>query len=128
MSIDCFLHRRLFPEVQIARLVSAGNEEDLGMMNDLGGLGILRSMAVGNDQGCSRVEMAEFLNVGVVVVVTSRAQDQEVATGSFAAEPAESVVEIFAAAEHGDAVARGDGSVRFVANSEVLQSWRSLSR
>jgi hypothetical protein len=64
--------------------------------------------------------MAQFLDIGVIAVVSGRTQDEKVATIAFLTEPAKGFVEIAAAAHHGDARCGRDREIILVSNAKVL--------
>ena len=120
IRIDGILHRRALPEVDIARLVAAGNEDRFGMADDIGNRGLLGRVAIGNDQRGHRVELAQAVDVGVVVVVTARPQYQKIAAVCLPAQPAKSLVEVIAAAHHRRTCRRNRCAVSIFPQTNVL--------
>src|SRR5450755_4362804 len=77
--IDSVLDRSTLPVADVMRLIASGNENHLGVTNDLGDCGILRCLAIGKNERRHRVQLTESVYVGVVSVIPARAQDEEVA-------------------------------------------------
>ena len=67
--------------------------------------------------------MAELVDVVVVVVVAGGAQDEEISTGSFVAEPSEGFVEIVAASHQSVAGCRFGCNVLRIADANVFVDW-----
>ena len=66
------------------------------------------------------VQLAHAFDVGVVVIVSARTQDEKIATASFLAEPAKGLVKVLAAAHHGGSCHRTRCAVSLVAQTNVL--------
>ena len=120
MRIDGILDRGALPAANVISLVATGDEEHFGLADDFGDCRIFGGGAIGQNERGDRIQLAELIDVGVVVVVAAGAQDHEVAAIAFFAKPAEGIVEIRAAAHHRD-TSRGIGlNVLFITETEIL--------
>src|SRR5215471_9574778 len=108
-------------------LIAARNEDGFSVIDDVGDLGIGSGIAVRDDERGDRARLAQIVDVGVVSVVASGTQDEEVATATFCAEPLESFIEIGSTSEQGIARSRRGRDILLVANADVLEGG-SLSR
>ena len=112
------------PEIDVVRLVSAGNEDGGSGANGLGDEGIIRGVATGNDQRSNGIFAAERLDVRIVSVGAAGADNQEIAAAGALAKPSDSLVQVFATADERVACVRGRVDIVGASDAEVAVSWR----
>ena len=107
--VQTILDGGAFPEIDVIRLVAAGNPQGFRILNSGDNERIAGCGAVGNDEGGDRILIrAELLNIRIVGVGAGGADDEEIAIATATAHPLESGIDIGAAA-HEDGAAGGCG-------------------
>ena len=82
------------PPVDIARLVAAGNEQNLSVADDIYDVGIVGGIATWNDQRCNRIHPAKRIDKRVVIIATGRAQDEKIPSRRFFTQELEGFVQV----------------------------------
>lgn len=112
------------PEIDVVRLVSAGDEDRGGGADGFDDERIIRGVMIGNDERGDGIFVAERLDVRIVGVGTAGADDQEIASAGALAEPDEGMVQVFTAADERVARVRGDMDISGISDAEVAISRR----
>ena len=85
---------------------------------------ILCRLAIGNNQRRHGIRFAQSIDVRVVIVVATRAQNQKISAITLVAQPAERLVQIVPTAHHGDARDRFGLNIFFISQSEIFIGFR----
>ncbi len=88
--------------MNVIRLISTRNENGFRVTDNVGNGGVLRSIAIRDDQRGHGIGFAEAVDVRIVIIVSVGAKNQKVSTISLATQPAKSFVEVIAPAHHGN--------------------------
>src|SRR4051812_5591028 len=119
-SVQRTLHRGVLPEVDVVRLIAAGNPERLSMLDLVDDERIVGGGAVGNDESGNRVFVgAELLDVGIVGVGSCRADYEEVSVAAALAHPLESCVDVGTSAHEHGACGCGGSDVGGIADAKI---------
>src|SRR5208282_265991 len=100
LRVNSIFNWRSLPEIDIARLVAAGDKNRLRLPNDFGDARFQRRLAIWNDERCNGVCLAQAGHIRVVVGAAMRSNNEKVAAVRLAAQPAESFIQIGTAAHH----------------------------
>ena len=118
--IQSLLHGGSHPEIDVVRLVAAGNEYRFGVAYGRGGKRIFGGGAIRKYQSRDRVDLAKALNIGVIVIVSAGPKDEKIAAAGTLAHPLEGAIEIIAAAQQREASLGLRLHVRGIARAKIL--------
>ena len=100
MVVQCFGQRRATPITHIARLVTPGDEDAIGVPNCGDDLGVTGGIAIFEDEGFCRLNTADFVEEFFADLARQRCpQDHDMAVAGFVHEPVHGI-EIAIATAH----------------------------